>query len=328
VKRATLGFILIAAVALAQEHENAATKTTLAFDAPPSDWKAHPAEKKPFIVDYDLPAAEGDKEGARVNVLSSSLGFDEYRKKVASTWSKKDGEPLTVEDQKSEEWQENGLKLRSLEQAGTHNQKGGEPKEGFALVCVHVRGAGGKWTIWLIGPTRSVAKNRESYLAWVKTLREVEAPKAEESEAVREVRFVHGAPEHGVPGPWALTAYRIGKDALKRFGVTRDRSWEIVVTHKAPKTVRYTCMLDGLLAATGCSPGKMNLVHETVEGEEQLETIIVHKPSGKKLVYKLTKTLRDKIRDVDQAGFPAAAKALDAMKDDEVFTVEETQQQK
>ena len=83
-------------------------------------------------------------------------------------------------------------------------------------------------------------------------------------------------------------------------------------------------MLDGLLAATGCSPGKMNLVHDPVECEDALETIVVDKKSGRKLTYQLTKALRDKIRDVPPAGFPVMAKLLDAMKDEDVFTVEET----
>ena len=311
--------LALVAAALAQEPK----RKTVAFGDAPADWKPRPKEKKPFVCDYALPLAEGDADDStRVNVLLYPATFDDYRKKILEHWKRQDGTPLALEDQKTEGLKKGDLELRTIEQKGTHTPKGGPEQQGWTLLAVHIAGPGGKWTAWLMGPSKSVEKNREAYLSWVKTAREVDATDTE-SEAVREVRFVHGAPEHGVPGPWALSAYRIGKHALEKLGLTRDKAWELVVTHKAPREVRYSCMLDGLLAATGCSPGKMNLVHDPVENEDALETVVLHKPSGRTLTYKLTKAFRDKIRDVEPAGFPVMAKLLEGMKDDEVFTVEE-----
>jgi formylmethanofuran dehydrogenase subunit E len=253
-----------------------------------------------------------------VNALFCAGGFDAYRAKILGCWKTAKGVALELADQKVELLGGGELELRLIEQAGTYAHEGAAAKQGFTLLAVHVRSKGEQWTAWLIGPDKSVAMNRAAYIAWVKTAR-VE----EETDAVRDVRFVHGAPAHGVPGPWALTAHRLGKDALRRLGITRDKAWEIVVTHRAPKEVRYTCMLDGLLAATGASPGKLNLIHETVAGEDDLETIVRHKPSKKVLTYKLVKAHRDRIRDVAYAGFPEAAKTLDGLEDAEVFVVTE-----
>ncbi len=314
--------------ALARAQDAAPPRTTLAFGPAPDGWKPHPKEAKPFVVDYDVPAAEGDAADAtRSNVMLFPMGFEDYRKKITQSWRHQDGSALTIDDQKTEELAEpsdSGLKLRLIEESGTHVPKKGPEQPGWKLVAVHIRGSGGKWTAWLMGPQKSVDAQRDAYLHWVKTAREVPAQPEEESAAVREVRFVHGAPEHGVPGPWALVAYRIGKDALTRFGVKREQSWDLIVTHRSPRKVQYACMLDGLLAATGCSPGKMNLVHEAVEGEDDLATTILHKPSKRTLTYKLTKSFRDKIRSVDEAAYPAMAKIMESMKDDEVFTVEES----
>jgi hypothetical protein len=299
-------------------------KTSLAFGTPPATWKARTKEAKDFVADYDLPAAEGDAEGARANVLYYPMGFDEYRKKVSESWKAPDGSPLP-DDGKVETLDANGLKLRVFELAGTHAPKHGPERKGVKLVAVHIRGTSGKWTAWLEGPAKSVDLHRAAYLEWLKTAREVDAPKPEETAAIKEVRFVHGAPEHGVPGPWALVAYRIGKHALAKLGAERG-SFSLAITHKAPREVRYACMLDGLLAATGCSPGKLNLIPEVVDGEDGLETVVVDKKSKRTLTYKLTPSFRDKIRDVPPAGFPVMAKLLDAMKDEEVFTVVETQE--
>lgn len=285
----------------------------------PKDWKPRPREDgEHFLCDFDLAAAQGDPEPARVNVLYSPLGFEDYRAKILGSWTNAKGEALTKSDQKTETLAEGELTLRSIEQAGTYAHEGAPVKKGWKLVAVHVRANGEQWTAWLIGPEKTVGAHEAAYRAWVKTAR-VEAS----SEAVRAVRFVHGAPDHGVPGPWALASYRIGKDALRRLGITRDRAWDLVVTHRSPREPRYACMLDGLVAATGASPGKLNLVHEVAADEEHTETVILHKPTGRKLTYKLVKAYRDAIRELPPEKFPEAAKALDAKKDDEVFTVVE-----
>lgn len=303
----------------------AGAKATLAFDAAPADWKARPPEGKPYVCDYDLPAAEGDAEGARVNVLFYPMGFEDYRKKLVQHWTAADGTPLEAEDQKFETFEYNDLKVRVFTLEGTHSPKGADPKPRSKLVTAHVRGPGGQWNVWLIGPAKSVDKHRETYLKWLKTVRLVQPPEpVGETDAVREVRFVNGAPAHGVPSPWALTGYRIGQHALAKLGVTRDRSWETVVTLRSPREERFTCVLDGLLASTGASPGKLNLVLETVADEDEIEVVIVHKPTGRSLTYTLAKAFRDKIRGVETAGFPAAAKALGALPDGDVFAVVES----
>jgi formylmethanofuran dehydrogenase subunit E len=292
----------------------------LIFGDAPKTWRvraAEPGSKKTFLHAFDLEAGEGDAEGPRVDVLYFPMGFEDYRKKLLPGWAKADGTPTTLDDQKTETFEANDLKVRTVEVAGTYTHKETVHK-GWSIVAAHIRAPGGQWSAWLIGPEKGVARHRAAYLDWVKTVK-LGPP---ESEAVREVRFVHGAPEHGVPGPWALSGYRIGKNALARLGITREKAWEIVVTHRSPKKVQFTCMMDGLLAATGASPGKMNLLHEEAT-EEALETVVTHKPSGKVLTYRLTKSFREKIGPVERADFPKAAAMLEGMKDEEVFTVTE-----
>lgn len=303
-----------------------AKRKTLAFEGTPADWKARPPESKPFVCDYDLPAAEGDAEGARVNVLLFPLGFDDYRKLIVAHWKTTDGTPIKPEDLKVETFEVNGLEVRVLELEGTHTPGGASPRPGSKLVTAHVRAPGGFYNVWLLGSAKTVDKHRAAYLTWLKTVRLVDVPEAPgQTDAVREVRFVHGAPPHGVPTPWALAGYRIGKHALGRLGLTRERAWESLVTYRAPREARVSSVLDGLQAATGASPGKLNLIHAEVENEEQIEIAIAHKPTGRVLIYTLTKAFRDRIRGVEPAGFPEAAKMLDGLADGDVFTVTDSE---
>lgn len=162
---------------------------------------------------------------------------------------------------------------------------------------------------------QGLVRRSEVLLGW----RVLVGGRSEAELAAQEVRRVHGAPAHGVPGPWALAGWRIGKDALERLGASRRQPWALLVTHRSPREVGYTCMLDGLQAATGASPGKMNLLHEAIE--DGLETVIVDRRSGRTLTYRLAPEFEARFGDVDHADFPAAAFSLDALPDEAVFTV-------
>ncbi len=58
---------------------------------------------------------------------------------------------------------------------------------------------------------------------------------------------------HGAAGPWAVTGYRIGERALKELGLARH-SHELMVIHRCPAEVQFSCIADGVQAATGAAP--------------------------------------------------------------------------
>jgi len=152
------------------------------------------------------------------------------------------------------------------------------------------------------------------------------APREESPSQERQaqVRFVHGSPGHGVPGPWALAGHRIGLHALEKLERKRGQVWGVRFVHRCPQEVRYTCMVDGLQAATGASLGKLNLSLEAASAEE-LETVVVDAERGLTLRYRLTPSFRERFYEVDYADFPQAARQLDALPDEEVFEVREEQ---
>ena len=71
--------------------------------------------------------------------------------------------------------------------------------------------------------------------------------------ALDQIAFVHGG-----TGPFAVAGYRIGQRALKEMNLSRG-SFNLEVIHKTPNEVQFSCIADGVQAATGVSVGKLNL---------------------------------------------------------------------
>ena len=63
---------------------------------------------------------------------------------------------------------------------------------------------------------------------------------------------------HGAAGPWAVAGYRIGERALKDLGLSRH-SHDLEVVHHCPPRFSIPASPMACQAATGASPGKLNL---------------------------------------------------------------------
>ena len=84
------------------------------------------------------------------------------------------------------------------------------------------------------------------------TLNLVPAPAGSTETAVEE-QLSRVQEIHGGTGPWAVAGYRIGERALKELGLPRH-SFRLLVVHRSPAEVQYSCVADGLQAATGRAP--------------------------------------------------------------------------
>jgi formylmethanofuran dehydrogenase subunit E len=63
---------------------------------------------------------------------------------------------------------------------------------------------------------------------------------------------------HGHVGPWNVLGYRMGKAAMRELGA----GWgdhTLNLTAHIPMHTPYSCILDGLAAGTGNSPGRLDL---------------------------------------------------------------------
>lgn len=133
-------------------------------------------------------------------------------------------------------------------------------------------------------------------------------------ECLARVREIHGS-----AGPWAVAGYRIGERSLREFGIKRH-DFSISIVHRCPAKVRYSCMADGLQAATGASAGKLNLKVEEAP-VEALQTVVVDKKSGRTLAFTLRPKLVESIRDISYERLEAEGERVARLADDEIFSI-------
>ena len=124
---------------------------------------------------------------------------------------------------------------------------------------------------------------------------------------------------HGHLGPWAMIGYRVGERALKESGLHRS-SKDLLVVHHCPEAVQYTCMLDGLHAATGASIGKLTLKHEVVPAD-QLHTVVVDREHGKRYEFTVNPELVSAILNLDHEHQVSEAKRVAALPDEKLFRI-------
>jgi formylmethanofuran dehydrogenase subunit E len=122
---------------------------------------------------------------------------------------------------------------------------------------------------------------------------------------------------HGATGPWAVAGYRIGERALKELGLPRQ-SHDLEVVHRCPAEVQYSCIADGVQAATGASPGKLNLRIEEARRED-LRTVIRDKKSGRTLTFTLKPEFARSIADLPLDRLESEGRRVAALADDVLF---------
>jgi formylmethanofuran dehydrogenase subunit E len=140
---------------------------------------------------------------------------------------------------------------------------------------------------------------------------------AAEAECLARVKEIHGA-----AGAWAVAGYRMGDRALKELSLPRH-SFSLLVVHHAPAQVQYSCIADGLQAATGASAGKLNLKVEEVP-IEQLSTTIEDRKTGRRLTFTLRPEFIKSIKDLPHGRAVEEGKRIAGLPDSEIFVVTES----
>jgi formylmethanofuran dehydrogenase subunit E len=126
---------------------------------------------------------------------------------------------------------------------------------------------------------------------------------------------------HGEAGPWAVTGYRIGERALKELGLARH-SHELMVIHYCPAEVQFSCIADGVQAATGASPGKLNLRVETAP-PDALRTEVRNRKSGQSVTFILKPEFSKSISNLSSERLGIEGRRVAELPDDAIFSVTE-----
>jgi uncharacterized GH25 family protein len=131
-------------------------------------------------------------------------------------------------------------------------------------------------------------------------------------QALASVKAIHGA-----AGPWVMAGFRMGQRALEELRLERG-SWDLEVIHESPQEVQYTCIADGVQAATGVSAGKLNLKMRP-STSEAMRTVFRKKSTGETVIFAPTAEFKKKMLDVGSAQQESKAREVAAMPADQLM---------
>ena len=92
------------------------------------------------------------------------------------------------------------------------------------------------------------------------------------------------------------------------------------MTHESPANVQWSCIADGLQAATGVSVWKLNL-HYNVVPKSQMRSIVRERKIGRQVILKLKPDFLIHFLNLPEERLPEAGKDVMALNDDEVFVI-------
>jgi len=125
---------------------------------------------------------------------------------------------------------------------------------------------------------------------------------------------------HGMAGPFAVAGYRMGARALLELNLQRG-DFALSVVHESPAQVQWSCVVDGVQAATGAGLGKLNLRFETVP-INQMVTIIKNRKSGEELRFKLKPEFVRAFLNLPEDQLASAGAKVADLSDDDIFIEE------
>ena len=145
------------------------------------------------------------------------------------------------------------------------------------------------------------------------------APMATTVPGPHEVAVARVTAVHGGAGPFVVAGYRMGERALTELSLARG-TFDVEVEHTSPAEVQYSCIADGVAAATGASVGRLNLRRvDATDGATR--TQVRDRRSGRAVVLRLASGFLARFRDVPWARLGAEGRAVLGLRDEEIFEV-------
>jgi uncharacterized GH25 family protein/formylmethanofuran dehydrogenase subunit E len=132
------------------------------------------------------------------------------------------------------------------------------------------------------------------------------------------IRAIHGAID-----PWAVAGYRMGRMALKSFGLP-DGSNDFLVVHRAPDEAPYPFIADGIQASTKASLGRMTLRLESANVADEIETTFSRPSTGERIVVRLKDGFAFLLQELAAEDQAEAALRVCTLTDEDMFDIAAT----
>lgn len=174
-----------------KDEPKADAKKSLGFDAPPAAWKeSTKGGGRGFVKHvYKLDAVEGEDAAVTIG-FAGKTDYDKEKDRWVSRFEDKDGKKLDKSALKEEPFEANGVKGKVAEVAGNfappphHSKKdpkggdGGDAKapekKWTKVINVYLEGPDGGWIVRLQGGEKTVDKNKDDFMKFVKSVKIVD----------------------------------------------------------------------------------------------------------------------------------------------------------
>ncbi|MEW6430123.1 MAG: formylmethanofuran dehydrogenase subunit E family protein [Myxococcota bacterium] len=124
---------------------------------------------------------------------------------------------------------------------------------------------------------------------------------------------------HGEAGPWAAAGHRMASYAMAKLGVTPGKG-DLLVQHRSPRAVQFSCVADGAQAATKASVGKLSLSWSEATLEE-MQTVFTRPSTGASVVLRPSKRFVERFLNAPREKARANARLVLTLPDADVFEV-------
>lgn len=117
---------------------------------------------------------------------------------------------------------------------------------------------------------------------------------------------------HGHLGPFLVLGIRMGLAALRELGSTGYSGINVKV--ETGTTPPVSCLIDGIQMSTGCTMGKGNIVTEPLG-----MPLATFSFEGKNMTFKVTDSILERIRNLDDSGIEDFAWAISKMPESDII---------
>lgn len=115
---------------------------------------------------------------------------------------------------------------------------------------------------------------------------------------------------HGHLGPWLVLGYKVGIYAKEKLKASSP--FDLKCVAYLPKMKPYTCSLDGIQVASGCTLGKLNV--ELVDSDESsIKFVFTNLRSNESLELKLKPEALDLLKGFEGKDLERAAEEVNRM---------------
>jgi hypothetical protein len=151
---------------------------------PPAAWQKETPTSALRADQYKLPRAAGDTDDGQLAVFAGGIGgsVEQNIERWKAQFTTPDGQPMPPEALVRESFDVHGLKVTLIDIAGTFNAGamsmggGGGPQTNYRMLGGIVETPGGPWYFKATGPTDTLAKYRDDFVGFLKSMKLDDAP--------------------------------------------------------------------------------------------------------------------------------------------------------